>query len=144
MPAERESCWHGLCNVVRAGCHRPHSPQTSARRVYVLVLEVMTQPLPKIAATENLGDQALELLLSRAARRGDHMLARDLAAVSPRSEEESSVLMQVDCPALARIAAICDPIETLAWRRALVDATVRGDRRRACALLDLADRRCAN
>ena len=88
-------------------------------------------------------DLALILLVSRALKRGDQMLARDLCAVPPRSDAEFSEMMQAGCPVLARIAAVCDPIETLAWRRALVHASVRGDRRRAGILLELAARRCA-
>ena len=72
------------------------------------------------------------------------MLANDLSAVPPWSEEGISVLVKADCLALARLAGICDPIETLAWRRALVHATVRGDLRRVRVLLDLAARRCTD
>ena len=72
------------------------------------------------------------------------MLALGLSAVPPRSEEGISLLMKADCPALARLARVCDPIETLAWRRALVHAAVRGDLRRVRVLLDLAARRCAD
>lgn len=110
----------------------------------MLVLEEMTKHLPNIADNGSPAERALALLASRAAKRGDRLLARDLAAVPPRSEEENHVLVEADCPVLARIAAVCDPIETLAWRRALVDAAVRGDRRRARVLLDLAARRCVN
>ncbi len=110
----------------------------------MLVLEEMTELLTETTDAGNLEEQALHLLVSRAAKRGDRMLARDLSALPPRREDENCVLMEAHCPALVRIAAICDPIEALAWRRALVDATVRGDRRRASALFDLAIRRCVN
>ena len=88
-------------------------------------------------------DRALLLLVSRAIERGDQRLARDLFGVPPRSEEGNSVMVEADCPALARIAAICDSIETLAWRSAVIRAGVRNDRRRVRALLDLAARRCS-
>ena len=96
------------------------------------------------AAGGDVEDEALALLVSRAVQRGDHALARGLSAVPPRSKGAVSVLVGADCPALARIAIVCDPIETLAWRRALVHAGARDDRRRVDALLDLAARRCAN
>lgn len=110
----------------------------------VLMLET-TEVLPSSHDDlDHLEDQALAILVARAKRRGDYVLALALSAVPPRSKEEGSVLMEADCPLLSRIAAICDPIETLAWRRALVGATVRGDRRRARSLFDLAARRCGN
>lgn len=88
-------------------------------------------------------DEALALIVSRAIKRGDRKMARDLAAIPPRSDGGSFAMVAADCPALARIAAVCDPIETLAWRRAVVQAGVRGDHRRMRALLVLAARRCS-
>ena len=89
-------------------------------------------------------DQSLVILISRAVKRGDEMLARDLAAIPARSEGGLSVLVPANCPTLARITAVCDPIETLAWRRVLVHASVRNDRPRIHSLLELANRRCAS
>ena len=109
----------------------------------MLAQDEVTELPPDDAAGAHPEDEALALLISRAIERGDHMLARDLAAVPPRCEEAVFVLMEADCPALARIAAVCDPIETLAWRRAIVHAGVRSDHRRVHALLELAARRCA-
>jgi hypothetical protein len=110
----------------------------------MLAADEMTDHPTKIRTSADPEDQAVALLVSRAITRGDRMLARDLAALPPRSDAAEHVLMDADCPALARIAAVCDPIETLAWRRALVDASVRGDRRRARALVELAARRCSD
>jgi hypothetical protein len=107
------------------------------------MLDELTEPLRDIADYADPEDQALFLLVTRAVKRGDLMLARALSAVPPRSEGRSA-LMEANCPALARNTAICDAIETLAWRRAVVGASVRGDRRRARMLLDLAARRCAD
>jgi hypothetical protein len=91
---------------------------------------------------DEMEEHALRLLISRAIKRGDRLLARHLSALPPRSEANSSIMVQANCPALARIAAVCDTIETMAWRRALVHASVRDDRRRVRALLELAARRC--
>jgi hypothetical protein len=109
----------------------------------MLAPDEMTEPLPNSRTGADPEDEAIALLVSRAIARGDRTLARDLAAL-PRSDEAEYALVEAACPALARIAAVCDPIETLAWRRALVDAGVRGDRRRARALMDLAARRCSD
>ena len=104
----------------------------------------ITERLERMSGSIQPEDQALSLLVSRAIRRGDIRMAGDLMAVPPRSEKEQSVMVAADCPVLARIAAVCDPIETLAWRRALVQAAVRSDRRRVRALLDIAARRCSD
>lgn len=110
----------------------------------MLALNEVTDRDEKIPGDADLEDQALALLVSRAIKRGDSKLARDLAAVPPISQEGDYVLVDADCPTLARIASVCDPIETLAWRRALVQAGIRSDRRRVQALLALAVRRCSD
>ena len=110
----------------------------------MLASHEMTDRLETMAGSTQPEDQALSLLVSRAIRRGDMRMAGDLMAVPARSDEEHSVMVPADCPVLARIAAVCDPIETLAWRRALVQAAVRSDRRRVRALLDIAARRCSD
>jgi hypothetical protein len=109
----------------------------------MLAQNEVTELPPDDAVSAHPEDEALALLISRAIARGDHKMARDLAAVPARSEGAACVLVEADCPALARIAAVCDPIETLAWRRAIVHAGVRSDSRRLRALLELAARRCA-
>lgn len=110
----------------------------------MLAQDEVTERVPHVRVSAHPEDEALALLVSRAISRGDLELARDLAAVPARSDETTPVLMAADCPALTRIADACDPIETLAWRRAVIDAGARSDRRRLRALLELAARRCAS
>ncbi len=110
----------------------------------MLALYEVTDRFEKMPGDTHPEDEALALLVSRAIKRGDRKMARDLAAVPPRSKDDGCAMVEAGCPALARIAAVCDPIETLAWRRALVHAAVRSDRRRVQALLDLAARRCSD
>lgn len=110
----------------------------------MLAQDEVTELLPDVAVSTHPEDEALALLVSRAIKRGDGKLARDLAAVPPRCEEMNPVLMAADNPALTRIAAVCDPIETLAWRRAVIHAGVRSDTQRVGALLELARRRCSD
>lgn len=108
----------------------------------MLALDDVTEDPDVIDGSAHPEDEALSLLISRAIKRGDLKMARDLAAVPARSEEDLHVMVSADCPVLTRIATVCDPIETLAWRRALVHAGVRNDGPRINALLELAARRC--
>jgi hypothetical protein len=109
----------------------------------MLAQDEVTERQPSVPVSAHPEDQALALLVARAIRRGDRKLARDLAAVPPRCDETIPAVMVTDCPALKRIAAVCDPVETLAWRRAVIGAGVRSDRQRLTVLLELAARRCS-
>jgi hypothetical protein len=110
----------------------------------MLVRDALNELRSDAAESGHPEDRTLDILIARAIRRGDDGLARSLSTLPPRRQAGHYVLMDANCPTLARIAAVCDPVEALAWRRAVVHAGVRGDRRRVRALLDLAARRCSD